>query len=160
MSGAMRKVGVYLGLLEDDDRYGDEPGHDDDQDDHGQARQVPAQRPQQGGATVAQLAERRPRPAPVMAELSRITTLHPRTYNEARTIGEHFREGIPVIMNLSEMDDSDAKRLVDFSAGLVFGVRGTIERVTSKVFLLSPPNVSVAAEDKQRIAEGGFFNQS
>ena len=112
------------------------------------------------GATVAQLADRRPTPAPVMAELSRITTLHPRTYNEARTIGEHFREGIPVIMNLSEMDDSDAKRLVDFAAGLVFAVRGTIERVTNKVFLLSPPNVSVAAEDKQRIAEGGFFNQS
>jgi len=96
----------------------------------------------------------------VVAELSRITTLHPRTYNEARTIGENFRDGIPVIMNLSEMDDSDAKRLVDFAAGLVFATRGTIERVTAKVFLLSPPNVTVAAEDKQRIAEGGFFNQS
>ena len=76
------------------------------------------------------------------AELSRITTLHPRTYNEARTIGEHFREGMPVIMNLSEMDDNDAKRLVDFAAGLVFAVRGTIERVTNRVFLLSPANVS------------------
>jgi cell division inhibitor SepF len=107
---------------------------------------------------VASLADRR-RPSPA-SELSRITTLHPRTYNEARTIGEHFREGVPVIMNLSEMDDNDAKRLVDFSAGLVFATRGTIERVTSKVFLLSPPNVSVAAEDKQRIVEGGFFNQS
>jgi len=96
----------------------------------------------------------------VPAELSRITTLHPRTYNEARTIGENFREGVPVIMNLSEMDDNDAKRLVDFAAGLVFAVRGTIERVTNRVFLLSPPNVFVAAEDKQRIAEGGFFNQS
>ena len=95
-----------------------------------------------------------------MAELSRITTLHPRTYNEARTVGEHYRDGTPVIMNLSEMDDSDAKRLVDFAAGLVFATRGTIERITNKVFLLSPPNVSVAAEDKQRIAEGGFFNQS
>ncbi len=58
-----------------------------------------------------------------------------------------------MIMNLSEMDDADAKRLVDFAAGLVFAVRGTIERVTNKVFLLSPPNVSVAAEDKQRIAD-------
>ena len=96
----------------------------------------------------------------VVAELSRITTLHPRTYNEARTVGENFREGTPVIMNLSEMDDADAKRLVDFAAGLVFATRGTIERVTNKVFLLSPPNVTVAAEDKQRIAESGFFNQS
>ena len=98
--------------------------------------------------------------APVVTELSRITTLHPSTYNEARTIGENFRDGIPVIMNLSEMGDADAKRLVDFAAGLVFATRGTIERVTSKVFLLSPPNVSVAAEEKQRIVEGGFFNQS
>lgn len=96
---------------------------------------------------------------PSVADLSRIITVHPRTYNEARTIGEHFRDGVPVIMNLSDMEDVDAKRLVDFAAGLVFGRRGTIERVTSKVFLLSPHNVSVAAEDKERIA-GGFFNQS
>jgi cell division inhibitor SepF len=93
-------------------------------------------------------------------EAYRITTLHPRTYNEARTIGEHFRDGTPVIMNLTEMGDPDAKRLVDFAAGLVFGLRGTIERVTQKVFLLSPANVDVTAEDKARIAEGGFFNQS
>jgi cell division inhibitor SepF len=90
----------------------------------------------------------------------RITTLHPRTYNEARTIGEHFRDGTPVIMNLTEMGDPDAKRLVDFAAGLVFGLRGSMERVTQKVFLLSPANVDVTAEDKARIAEGGFFNQS
>ena len=95
-----------------------------------------------------------------VAELSRITTLHPRTYNEARTVGENFRDGTPVIMNLTEMDDSDAKRLVDFAAGLVFATRGSIERITSKVFLLCPPNVSVAAEEKARIVEGGFFNQS
>ena len=96
---------------------------------------------------------------PRTADMSRIITVHPRTYNEARTIGEHFRDGVPVIMNLSEMEDVDAKRLVDFAAGLIFGLRGTIERVTSKVFLLSPPNVNVTAEDKERIA-GGFFNQS
>jgi cell division inhibitor SepF len=96
-----------------------------------------------------------PRPQPY-----RITTLHPRTYNEARTIGERFRDGMPVIMNLTEMDDADAKRLVDFAAGLSFGLRGSIERVTAKVFLLSPQNVDVTAEDKARIREGGFFNQS
>jgi cell division inhibitor SepF len=90
----------------------------------------------------------------------RITTLHPQRYDDARTIGEHFRDGTPVIMNLSEMGDADAKRLVDFAAGLVFGLRGSIERVTQKVFLLSPANVDVTAEDKARIAEGGFFNQS
>jgi cell division inhibitor SepF len=90
----------------------------------------------------------------------RITTLHPTTYNEARTIGEQFRDGVPVIMNLTEMDESDAKRLVDFAAGLAFGLRGSIERVTNRVFLLSPANVEVTAEDKAKIAEGGFFNQS
>lgn len=102
-----------------------------------------------------------PRPAsqPQTADISRIITVKPRTYNEARTIGEHFRDEVPVIMNLTEMEDVDAKRLVDFAAGLVFGLRGTIERVTSKVFLLSPHNVSVAAEDKERLA-GSFYNQS
>ncbi|MBC7551202.1 MAG: cell division protein SepF [Cellulomonas sp.] len=178
MSGSMRRIGEYLGLLEDTGRYADEDdtgGYDRYQgdDEHTQSHQaVPAAR---GGgrrearpapAPVADLAERR-RPTPpangptgLVAELSRITTVHPRTYNEARTVGEHFRDGIPVIMNLTEMSDSDAKRLVDFAAGLVFATRGTIERVTNRVFLLSPPNVTVAAEDKQRIAEGGFFNQS
>jgi len=156
MSGAMRKMGVYLGLLEDTDRYDDEY-YDEYDEPTTQTERAPAQRP----APVAQLAERRrPQAAPQSYELSRITTLHPRTYNEARIIGENFRDGIPVIMNLSEMDDTDAKRLVDFAAGLVFAVRGSIERVTNKVFLLSPPNVAVATEDKQRLAEQGFFNQS
>jgi cell division inhibitor SepF len=91
--------------------------------------------------------------------VSRIVTVHPRTFNEARTIGESFRDGVPVIMNLTDLEDIDARRLVDFAAGLIFGLHGTIERITSKVFLLSPRNVVVAAEDKERIA-GGFFNQS
>jgi len=164
MSGAMRKIGEYLGLLEDAGRYDDDLVEEAAYDTVGAgAARVPARegRP----APVADLAERRrplqsAGPSEVMAELSRITTLHPRTYNEARTVGEHFRDGTPVIMNLSEMDDADAKRLVDFAAGLVFATRGSIERVTNKVFLLSPPNVTVAAEDKQRMAENGFFNQS
>jgi len=164
MSGAMRRIGEYLGLLEDTGRY-DEYDSDYDTSDATPAV-APSRTPkakESRPAPVSDLAERR-RPASgptgVVAELSRITTLHPRTYNEARTVGENFRDGTPVIMNLSEMDDNDAKRLVDFAAGLVFATRGTIERVTNKVFLLSPPNVTVAAEDKQRIAEGGFFNQS
>jgi cell division inhibitor SepF len=160
MSGAMRKMGVYLGLLEDTDRFDDEYDEYDERG-HGRASEVDRAETSHP-APVSSIADRRRPSGPtgVVAELSRITTLHPRTYNEARTIGENFREGVPVIMNLSEMDDNDAKRLVDFAAGLVFAVRGSIERVTNKVFLLSPPNVSVAAEDKQRIAEGGFFNQS
>jgi cell division inhibitor SepF len=101
-----------------------------------------------------------PRPAEVEDQRYQITTLHPTTYREARTIGEHFRDGVPVIINLTEMDEGDARRLVDFAAGLAFGLRGTIERVTNRVFLLSPANVQVTAEDKAKIAEGGFFSQS
>lgn len=182
MSGAMRRIGEYLGLVEDTGRY-DEYDDYDSADAHTTATAPVAARPRVEAAvgasqraareshpaptaTVADLAERR-RTAPVAAaadpsaaELSRITTLHPRTYNEARVVGENFRDGFPVIMNLTEMADDDAKRLVDFAAGLVFATHGSIERITNKVFLLSPPNVTVAAEDKQRIADAGFFNQS
>ncbi|WP_318014277.1 cell division protein SepF [Geodermatophilus sp. YIM 151500] len=257
MAGAMRRMGIYLGLVEDDDargyarydarqpeqpdldrRYGrypagDERYADDDYDEHydgefasdkygsddfategyaagsyaaepqaerrsavREADPLPARRPaaarslglaspagapsstrgavlagsagSAGSLGSAGLAVREPvsaapepTPAPTPApQPYRITTLHPRTYNEARTIGERFRDGMPVIMNLTEMDDADAKRLVDFAAGLSFGLRGSIERVTAKVFLLSPQNVDVTAEDKARIREGGFFNQS
>jgi cell division inhibitor SepF len=165
MASAMRKMAVYLGLVEDDSRYDeqyqDEFGTDEYEEygaefiDQSDSREVIRH------AEAGKLPEREP-PAVTMqtTDLARITTLHPRTYNEARTIGEHFREGTPVIINLTEMVDSDARRLVDFSAGLIFGLRGSIDRVTNKVFLLSPANIEVAAEDKARIAERGFFNQS
>ncbi|KID30631.1 hypothetical protein HQ32_02134 [Prauserella sp. Am3] len=89
--------------------------------------------------------------------LSRIRTLHPTSYTEAREIGEAYRDGTPVIINLTEMDNADAKRVVDFAAGLAFALRGSMDRVTNKVFLLSPPDVDVSAEDRRRIAEGGLF---
>ena len=203
MAGAMRKMALYLGLVEDEDRYG---AYDDDYDERDDSREGRAAQehrdpreardgregrdPQDlrdasdartglrertaraaatpageasvaGRGSVATMPVRRPAAGVTpMSEVSRITTIHPRTYNEAKTIGESFREGTPVIMNLTDMDDSDAKRLVDFAAGLVFGLHGTIERVTNKVFLLSPANVTVTAEDKARMAEGSFFNQS
>ena len=158
MASAMRKMAVYLGLVEDDHQYDDQYQDDygDEYDEYG-AELVTEDDPR---AAEIRTGDRRPAGQVQTTDLARITTLHPRTYNEARTIGEHFREGTPVIMNLTEMVDSDAKRLVDFSAGLIFGLRGSIERVTNKVFLLSPANVEVAAEDKARIAERGFFNQS
>ncbi|MFI5484513.1 cell division protein SepF [Micromonospora echinaurantiaca] len=230
--GALRKAGVWLGLVEEDDERGyDDGGYDkggyresryrqsryaeefadDDEDD---AEEPPAPRPRSGdrgrlserstgraGDTERAEAERserserssvrsitrstagepsgaltyhtrdnlalapqvQPRERAVVAEEEQryqITTLHPTTYREARTIGEHFRDGVPVIINLTEMDEADARRLVDFAAGLAFGLRGTIERVTNRVFLLSPANVQVTAEDKAKIAEGGFFSLS
>jgi len=162
----MRKMAVYLGLVEDDRRYQDKYESYEEYDEYDEtedAIEAPPARPDYGGYA----SDHRVEPAPPQqtqqaqqVELARITTLHPRTYNEARTIGEHFREGTPVIMNLTEMVDSDARRLVDFAAGLIFGLRGSIDKVTNKVFLLSPANVEVTAEDKARIAERGFFNQS
>ncbi len=83
--------------------------------------------------------------------LSKITTLQPTSYNEARTIGERYRDGIPVIMNLTELDDASAKRLVDFAAGLVFALRGGFDKVTNRVFLLTPADVEVSAEDARKL---------
>ena len=179
MPGAMRKLGLYLGLVEGnerprDRRYADEyeDGYDDlarreDYDEPELART--AQRPASAthrafDARLASLdtpgVRAVPAPAPAYADPQRITTLRPRTYNDAREIGQQFRDGTPVILDLSDMDDVNAKRLVDFSAGLIFGLHGRIERVTNKVFLLSPEHIEVTAEDRARIVEGGFFNQS
>lgn len=96
----------------------------------------------------------------VLPIMDQIFTIHPRFYNEARTVGERYRQGQPVLMNLSDMDESERKRLVDFASGLVFGLHGSIERVTSKVFLLTPANVRVSTENKTAAAEASFFNQS
>ena len=164
MASAMRKMAVYLGLVEDDRRYAENYEAYDEYDDYDEPADavepaVPAApvRADYAGYPTDHRVDTVP---PQQVELARITTLHPRTYNEARNIGEHFRDGTPVIMNLTEMVDSDARRLVDFAAGLIFGLRGSIDKVTNKVFLLSPANVEVTAEDKARIAERGFFNQS
>lgn len=168
MAGRLRSAAEWFGLTTSD-RYQDSY---DEHSDIEITEDVSVREPEEieDSASIHELEPRRrplepvarqtpPAPKKKTADMSRIITVHPRTYNEARTIGEHFRDGVPVIMNLTEMDDSDAKRLVDFAAGLIFGLRGTIERVTSKVFLLYPQNVNVTAEDKERIA-GGFYNQS
>ena len=158
MAGALRKTMVYLGLAEDQGRYDDE--YYEGYDEHVDVEEQPEHR----GAEVTHLQTRQPVAhvvrSPEAVGISRITTIHPRTYNEAKTIGEHFREGVPVIMNLSDMNDADAKRLVDFGAGLVFGLRGSIERVTSKVFLLSPEHVEVSSEENETVGTRTIFNQS
>jgi cell division inhibitor SepF len=161
MAGALRKTMLYLGLADDrgeHDQYVDE--YDEPEATVAQdyeAEVTPLHR------TAPVERERPVAPAPRHdGEVRRITTIHPRSYNDARKIGEAFRENTPVIMNLSDMDDSDAKRLVDFAAGLIFGLHGAIERVTNKVFLLSPSSVEITG-DGRPTGEGsraGFFNQS
>ena len=151
MAGALHKTMLYLGLAEDDRAATEEYVEFEDE--------YVEDAPRQAEVTELRPVARSARPS---SELRRITTIHPRSYNDARVIGEAFRSGTPVIMNLSEMTDADAKRLVDFSAGLIFGLHGAIERVTSKVFLLSPENIEIAGEE-QVAAPGeraGFYNQS
>jgi cell division inhibitor SepF len=169
MANAFKRVANYLGLVDDDEDL--QPVVEVEQP-RRSVRPVPstpvrstpvapATTPawaQQSPAAVA------PAQAPsVQTELpimDQIFTIHPRFYNEARTVGEKYRQGQPVLMNLSDMDETERKRLVDFASGLVFGHFGSIERVTSKVFLLTPPNVRVSTEGKVAATEASFFNQS
>lgn len=160
MANAMRKMAKYLGLVDTEELH-DESIDSVDRPTEVIRRPVEVSRPlapvtqshmSQSHASQSHVVE--------MPAMNKIVTLHPRNYNEAKTVGEHYRSGVPVIMNLTDMNDVDAKRLVDFGAGLVFGLHGTIERVTAKVFLLSPANVIVSMEEKSAAAEASFFNQS
>ncbi len=170
MANAMRKIGVYLGLVEDDPMLAqyDDYGYRESESrlaavpdpvptrQHAPGRQAP----EAAYAAAAAQTSAGSSLAVGTAEMNAIHTIHPRSYNDARRVGEEYRSGHPVILNLTEMDDSDAKRIVDFAAGLVFGLHGTIERVTNKVFLLSPQNVDVRDAPAVRQARDGFFNQS
>jgi len=178
--GLGRRAMVYLGLAEeDDDDYDYLDDEDEGQEDRRDVREpVPFDRtvrridtreePPPMTRRSSSVEQLRPAGAVPMRRVAaveeaspyRITTLQPRSYNDARQIGEEFRDGTPVIMNLTDMDDVEAKRMIDFAAGLIFGLHGAIERVTNKVFLLTPSNVEVTESDRRRIAEGGFYNQS
>ncbi|WP_120520457.1 cell division protein SepF [Arthrobacter celericrescens] len=177
MAGALRKTMVYLGLADGDEHYESEhhlPRRDEEHAAAAEQEEYRAPAPvREAVREVPQAAAEEEYRAPVTpikraassredsSGLRQITTVHPRSYNDAKIIGESFRDGIPVIMNVTDMGEADAKRLVDFSAGLVFGLHGSIERVTNKVFLLSPSYVEVLGDDK-KASEGqaSFFNQS
>jgi cell division inhibitor SepF len=162
MAGALRKTMLYLGLAEGEQ----EGARHDYAEEYAEEYAAPAEYSApheyaEAPVTREQHAPVTPISRGVTGDLRRITTVHPRSYNDAKVIGEAFRANTPVIMNLTDMSDSDAKRLVDFSAGLVFGLRGAIERVTNKVFLLSPATVEVSTSERSSPpAPAGFFNQS
>lgn len=134
MSNPLRKTMVYLGLADEEVDY-----------EH-TAAVAPAPAPAAQRAPVTPLRRATPARASAHSDLNEILTVHPRAYKDARVIAESFREGIPVIMNLSQMTDSDARRLVDFASGLTEGLYGRIERVTSGVFLLSPAHVTTSGD--------------
>lgn len=137
MSNPLKKTMVYLGLADEEEVY-EEP--------------APQSRGRKADAVVEKTAPVTPlhRPTvvrqPAPTAISEILTVHPKQYRDAQVIAENFREGIPVIINLSQMSDADARRLIDFASGLSLGLYGRIERVTSKVFLLSPENVAVSGD--------------
>jgi len=160
MANPLRKTMVYLGLADEEFDYEET------------AAQAPAPvqnaAPHQAPAAVSKAPVtplRRAAPVRVASpnEMNEILTVHPRQYKDAQVIAESFREGIPVIINLSQMSEPDARRLVDFASGLSQGLYGKIERVTSKVFLLSPAHVVVSGESsssEQPEVEASFFAQS
>lgn len=161
MPNAVRKMAEYLGLVSDPAQ----DGYDTYQDDAYQTAVVPTTA--YHNPVVATPSYSAPAPtyvAPVVTqqqqEVYRITTIHPRSFNDARRIGEDFRSGTPVIINLGEMDDTDARRIVDFASGLALGLHGALERVTKGVFLLSPSNVDLGAAARAQLREDPFFNQS
>nr|WP_274635788.1 cell division protein SepF [Microbacterium bovistercoris] len=139
MSNPLKKTMVYLGLADEEEIYEDEPVHQPAARSSSKSVEKPAApvTPIHRPAVVRQ-------PAPSV--VSEILTVHPKQYRDAQLIAENFREGIPVIINLSQMSDADARRLVDFASGLSLGLYGRIERVTSKVFLLSPENVALSGD--------------
>lgn len=141
MANPLKKTMMFLGLA--DEEYEDDYVQQPEREEH--IRPAPAApAPRHGSATVTQL--RRPPVAPVapMPEMTEILTVHPRTYDEAPAIADAFREGVPVIINLSQMPDPKARRVVDFVSGLAAGLSGRFERVAEKVFLLSPAYISVS----------------
>ncbi len=138
MSNPLKKTMVYLGLADEEEVY-EEP--------------APQTRGRKTEATTIEKAApitpiHRPTVVrqPAAGAISEILTVHPKQYRDAQVIAENFRDGIPVIINLSQMSDADARRLIDFASGLSLGLYGRIERVTSKVFLLSPENVAVSGD--------------
>ena len=149
MANPLRKTMVYLGLA------------DEDYDDHVPAAPAaPVAHQTPGRAPVTPLR----RPAAVSTKhaapgMNEILTVNPRAYKDVQSIAEAFREGVPVIMNLSQMPEPDARRLIDFASGLASGLYGKIERVTNKVFLLSPEHVAVSGESEEAESDvdAGFF---
>jgi cell division inhibitor SepF len=155
MGNPLKKTMVYLGLADEEETYAEE-------------QQAPArahrerEREEPAPAPVTPL--RRPVAVrqPAAGAVNEILTVHPKQYRDAQLIAESFREGVPVIINLSQMSDADARRLIDFASGLSLGLYGRIERVTSKVFLLSPENIAVSGHGgiAHADAESAGFDQS
>ena len=156
MAGVWKKTLQYLGLVEDEsledlDEAGDLPARADP---------APVRRLSRAEMDAVGHGDTVVRTMPPRTQaMASIHRAEPKRFNEARDIGERFREGVPVIMNLQAADDPIARRLVDFASGLVFGLDGKIEMVAQRVYLITPANMDVSAEEREQLVEGGFYNQ-
>ncbi|MFZ9308760.1 MAG: cell division protein SepF [Candidatus Nanopelagicales bacterium] len=145
MPNAFRRLGEYLGLTETEEII-DSP-----------VEEVQPQRTyRRGNLTPVTETYEAPKPEPD----ARIITILPRSFNDARQIGEEFRKGHAVIMNVSDIDEVNKRRLVDYASGLVHGLEGKIEKISNSVFLISPKNVDVQDDARATLRHDGFFNQS
>jgi cell division inhibitor SepF len=156
MPGAWKKTLNYLGLVEDEEEFVDELPEADPAPVRRMKPQAVRDVPADAEGVVRTIAS--PRPAPVHAT-SAIHKSEPKRFNEAREVADRFKDGTAVIMNLQSTDDAIARRLVDFASGLVYGLDGKIELIANRVYLLTPANVEVSAEDREKIAGGAFYNQ-
>jgi cell division inhibitor SepF len=158
MANPLRKTMVYLGLA--DEEYDDAMPAAPVAPVSRQERQERHEHPRRAEVTPLRRPAAASRHA-AAAGLNEIVTVHTRQYNYAQMIAQTFREGVPVIVNLSQMSAPDAKRLIDFACGLTEGLYGKIERVTNQVFLLSPEHVAVSGEqgEVESEVEAGFFGQ-
>ena len=91
---------------------------------------------------------------------SRVHLILPRSFNDAQQVADRFKNGVPVILNLQSADSELSKRLIDFASGLTYALDGGMQRIADKVFLLTPSDVELSAEDRARMLERGFFNQA
>jgi cell division inhibitor SepF len=180
--GIWHKTLVYFGLTDEDDDYDDEtlsvrpdvePTYRDRPNvrkiDRSSRRRQAAEfddifadddyRGQRAGGSSHRGASVRPLPTAVGQPQVRVHLLMPKNFNDAQTIADKFKDDIPVILNLQSSETELAKRLIDFASGLTYALDGGMQRVADKVFLLTPKNVEVSAEERQRLMEKGFFNQ-
>jgi len=184
MSNPLKKTMVYLGLADEELEYqapagaqgaanngatnqggtnhvSAVPARGHDNAPHGNAAHSNAAQNSAGRAPVTPLRTTSTPQNVAASDMNEILTVHPHAYKDAQVIAESFREGIPVIINLSQMSDGDARRLIDFASGLSQGLYGKIERVTAKVFLLSPSHVVVSGDSTadEGAEDSSFFAQ-
>lgn len=154
MSGVWKKTLNYLGLVEDDEEFVEELPDVEPAPVRRMRPQPVREMSSEAEGVVRTIAAPRP-----MGASSAIHKSEPKRFNEAREVADRFKAGTAVIMNLQSTEDATARRLVDFASGLVYGLDGKIELVANRVYLLTPADVEVSAEERERIAGGGFYNQ-